>query len=254
MTDLIVSFLFPFPLCVFAFALSVPLLVSARRRKLGVILASSATFVLVVCGTSLVPTLMMSRLESAYPALLEGPDFAARTAGVHHVVILGGTMVNNPRLPISSRPNPTPLVRAVEAVRVHRLLPGSRIVTSGHGGGSVSEAEIMAQLLVAVGVRAEDIDIDAQSSSTSDEATAIQRRLGSARFVLVTSAAHMPRAMGLFARAGLQPIAAPTDHFVKRPLRFGLSAFLPRLAHFQLFEGALYEYLAQVKDRARGRM
>lgn len=253
MTDLIILLLFPFPLCTIAFVVAVVLL-PTRRRKLGVVIAMLATVVLLVCGTSPVPTWLMTRLEQTYPGLLEGPDFAARTAGVQYVVILGGTSVANQQLPITSRLSPSPLGRAVEGARIHRLLPGSRIVTSGGGAGPTSERQMIADLLMSIGVEKGDILTDQSASNTYEEALAVQRIAGNAKIVLVTSASHMPRAVALFRHVGLQPVPAPTDHFVKQPLRWELAALMPRVGYFQLFEAALYEYLAQVKDRARGRM
>ena len=224
MTDVILNLLFPFPICVFALTIAMILFSISRCRKLAVILTVVTTLVVVVCGTSPLPTLLVTRLEQQYPAvpaLLDSADadVEASIAGAQYVVVLGGSVTDNPRLPITSRLNPTPLVRAVEAARVHRLLPGSRIITSGRGGGTTSEAEMMSQLLVSLGVKGSDIVIDDRSSSTEEQALATRHLVGGAKFVLVTSAIHMPRAMFLFTREGMQPIAAPTDHLVKGPLR-----------------------------------
>ena len=254
MTDVILNLLFPFPLCVFALAVATILLALPRRRRQGTVLVAITTLVVLTCGTSPLPTFLVTRLEQAYPALLDGADFAAKTAGARYVVVLGGSGTENARLPVTSRLNRTPLVRAIEAARIHRLLPGSRIVTSGRGGEATSEAEMMSQLLVSIGVRRGDIVTEDHSSNTYEQAVAIRRLVGGATFVLVTSAVHMPRAFALFTRLGMQPIAAPTDHLVKHPLRWELAAVVPKLAYFQLFEFALYEHLAQIKDRAWGRI
>lgn len=249
MTDVILNLFFPFPLCVFALTIATILFSMQRRRTLAVVLTVSATLILLICGTAPLPTLLVNQLEQRHSPLWDSVDSEALAAGVRYVAVLGGSVIDNSRLPVTSRLNHTPLVRVIEAARVHRLLPGSKIITSGRGSEPTSEAETMAQLLVSIGVKRHDILTEDRSSNTHAQALEIRRIVGEARFVLVTSAIHMPRAILLFNRQGLQPIAAPTDHLVKRPLKWTLGTVVPKLGYLQLFEYALYEYLALVKAR-----
>ena len=48
-----------------------------------------------------------------------------------------------------------------------------------------------------------------------EEAEIIAANFSEASLVLVTTAVHMPRALNLFHRVGLDPIPAPTEHLSK---------------------------------------
>ena len=83
---------------------------------------------------------------------------------------------------------------------------------------------------------------------TAQEARAVRAALvgtGAARprLVLVTSAAHMPRAMRHFQAVGLDPLSAPTQHLAGRASGRRLSDWLPSATNLRKTESALHEYL-----------
>lgn len=61
--------------------------------------------------------------------------------------------------------------------------------------------------------------------------------------VLVTSAAHMPRAIRNFQAVGLNPIPAPTQYLTGRGSRSSLLSWLPSSSALEKSELALHEYL-----------
>mgnify|MGYP005654535111 CR=1 FL=1 len=64
------------------------------------------------------------------------------------------------------------------------------------------------------GVDRENIIIEKKARDTKDHPIYVKEIVGKDKFVLVRSASHMPRAMGLFKKHGMEPIPAPTDYMV----------------------------------------
>ena len=98
-----------------------------------------------------------------------------------------------------------------------RLHPGVPILISGGQvftrAGMRSEAEAMADMLVEFGVARDRIKLEAGSRTTAENA-ALAKSIAAGTtgpWLLVTSAFHMPRSMGVFRRAGMSVVAAPTD-------------------------------------------
>ena len=82
---------------------------------------------------------------------------------------------------------------------------------------SQSPAKDMESLLILLGVPSESIWLEAQSRNTYENAlftTKMLREKGVNRIILVTSAMHMPRAVGLYRHQGIEVIPAPTDFTV----------------------------------------
>ncbi len=80
----------------------------------------------------------------------------------------------------------------------------------------------------------------------------MRRMLGDVPCYLVTSAGHMPRSMAAFARAGMQPLPAPTDHQLPKNVaqaKWGLSVF-----HLECSDLAVHEHLGLWWYRLRGRV
>ena len=81
----------------------------------------------------------------------------------------------------------------------------------------VSHSEDMAELLVMLGVPETAIWQEAESRNTYENAVysrALLEERGINRIILVTSALHMPRAVGLFEYQGFDVVPAPTDYSV----------------------------------------
>ena len=100
------------------------------------------------------------------------------------------------------------LARAHPGVPV--LISGGQVFTRP---GMRSEAESMADLLVELGVTRDRIRLEAGSRTTAENAALARTIAAGSRgpWLLVTSAFHMPRSIGVFRRAGMAVIAAPTD-------------------------------------------
>ena len=109
--------------------------------------------------------------------------------------------------------------RLTEGVRLARRFPRARIVYSGGVGlifqeGMGVEAPI-GDYLVSFGIDKSRIATEGKSRNTRENGLysreLLQPRAGE-RWVLVTSAAHMPRAMGVFRSLGFEVLAYPVDY------------------------------------------
>ncbi len=140
------------------------------------------------------------------------------------------------------------MVRLIEGVRIHRQIPGSKLILSG---GHLSSGG-MAEIAEALGVSDKDILQLGEPLDTEEESHQVAPIVGAHPFILVTSASHMSRAMALFQAMKLQPIAAPTDFLAPRR-RLEFDDFVPDA--FKLFKSqiALYEYLGLTWERLRVR-
>jgi uncharacterized SAM-binding protein YcdF (DUF218 family) len=128
------------------------------------------------------------------------------------------------------------------------------VVTGGraewYGEGGNPESEDMAALAEAMGVPPSAIIQESQSFNTRDNAVNTQQILlkrGVNKILLVTSALHMPRAMEIFRKVGVESIAAPTDFLsVQNENSKGLAAvldLLPTVEALKNTTNAIKEYI-----------
>ncbi len=95
-----------------------------------------------------------------------------------------------------------------------------------------------------MGVPAELILVLDGPLDTAQEARAVRETLGGGSpLILVTSAAHMPRAMRHFQAVGLDPIPAPTQYLTGRGRPTSLLGWLPSSQSLRKSETAWHEYL-----------
>lgn len=145
------------------------------------------------------------------------------------------------------------LVRLVEGIRLQKVLPGSKLILSGGSPfDPVPNAKVMADVALALGVKEEDIILESLSRDTKDEAQGVLNVVGGDRFVLVTSASHMPRSVALFEHLGMRPIPAPVGHHVKARLGMSPAMFFPKAGGLLKAQMAVHEYLGLVWARMRG--
>jgi uncharacterized SAM-binding protein YcdF (DUF218 family) len=152
------------------------------------------------------------------------------------------------------------LNEAVDRVRyaasLARQNPDAPVLISGGQTfpreGARSEAEAMAQLLHELGVPRERLQLETASRTTSENARELSGddALSQRRWALVTSAFHMPRAVGVFRREGIDVVAAPTDWRVDLGAPLMTWSVSGRLTNLDL---AAKEYVGLIAYRIAGR-
>ncbi len=118
--------------------------------------------------------------------------------------------------------------------------------------GEPSEAERLAGALRAWGIAPERIVIEGASRNTRENAVESARVVaarGWKRLLLVTSAAHLPRALGCFRAVGLAPDALPVD---RRAGDGRGESWLPRASALSQSTEALHELAGRAAYRIAG--
>ena len=132
----------------------------------------------------------------------------------HIVVLAGGYVPNHSIHPLTSALTKHTLARVIEGIKIHKEIPGSILVFTGKGWAEQTEASAMRELALKLGVNSDQVILEEESCNTFEHTIHLKKLLSDQSFVLVTSAMHMPRAMGLFLKAGYKPIPAPTSHIL----------------------------------------
>jgi uncharacterized SAM-binding protein YcdF (DUF218 family) len=108
--------------------------------------------------------------------------------------------------------------RMIEAAFLAKRYPQARVVFTGGSGsliGESKEAPAARELLIKLGVDPARIIVEDKSRNTEENAqftAAIVRPEPKQRWLLVTSAFHMPRAIGVFEKAGFDVVADPVAY------------------------------------------
>jgi uncharacterized SAM-binding protein YcdF (DUF218 family) len=217
-------------------------------------LSAAALALLLLTGLKTLPDALLSPLENQYPELPAETDLRAYTG----VVVLGGALEpgrlsqhhNQPLLNSSAE-------RMTAAVALWHRQPQLRLVfTGGEGdlfGSGPSEAERALQFFDSMGVSRKAVTLEARSQNTYENAVFTAQLPGldrQQRWLLLTSAWHMPRALATFQKAGWNVTPYPVD--------FRTGGLTP-LSTYNLGEGAqrwellLHEWLGIVAYRLSGR-
>jgi uncharacterized SAM-binding protein YcdF (DUF218 family) len=152
-------------------------------------------------------------LEARYAPLL---DPAAAEPYDAIVVLMAGTIPAGGLVPFSTVSGPL-FHRLDEAWRLYRIRPKPIVVSGGHVDPltrSHNENQIACDYLILWGVPKEQIISESRSRDTFENAIEvgnIVRQKGWKRYLLVTSAVHMPRSMLVFSSIAPEPIPAPGD-------------------------------------------
>lgn len=182
------------------------LLTLSRRPRLGKSLAWGGALISLLLATPFTVGLLLQPLESTPPLNLE----AARSARAI-VILAGGQRRHAPEFG-GATVNRLSLERVRYGARLARRTGLPILVTGGAPTGEIPEALLMKDALE------RDFGLkvawtESASRDTRDNAhhsAAILKDAGISRIVLVTHAAHMPRAVAEFRAAGLEVIPAPT--------------------------------------------
>jgi uncharacterized SAM-binding protein YcdF (DUF218 family) len=226
-----------------------------RHYRFGRGLALVAILILLAAATLPLRAVLLAPLENRFPqppADMEPP---------YGIIVLGGAISD----PVSAARGQTVFdeggERITEAVILARRFPDARIVyTSGTNsvlGGTSSEALRARDLMAQLGVAPDRVTIEDRARNTDENArftAAIVHPEPWQRWVVVTSAFHMPRAMGVFEKAGFHPIAYPVSFYTagRGYDDFGLALDPER--NLRAFQLALHEWIGLAAYYATGRI
>ena len=193
-------------------------------------------------STPWVPNAVLNSLEDRYsPLFIE--DFEDRDLEFH-IIVLGGGHGFDDRLPPNSLLSTNALMRLNEGIRLHRQLPNSKLVLSGSTStpGRTTQAEMLQNTAILLGVNEANTLIQMEPANTHQEAQVYASNYGNSHpVILVTSAAHMPRAMFLFDKFGIEATPSPANFRLKgswKRKRMGL----PSMNNINNLNAALSEY------------
>lgn len=189
------------------------LLMATRFPRAGRRLAVTALILIAIAGLSPFGNALILPLEQRFP-----PWNAARGAPIG-IISLGGALDTV----VSTARGEVALNEAAERITIMaelaRRFPDARIVFTGGSGRLVydgaTEAELAARLFASFGIAKERTVLEDRSRDTDENARFTKELLAphsSERWLLVTSAHHMPRAIGAFRAAGFPVEAYPVDY------------------------------------------
>ncbi len=185
-----------------------------RYASAGKRLMATGIFALLIAGFSPLGNVLIWPLEERFqrPVLAE-------LGQIDGIIILGGfeePRITEARQTLSLNEAAD---RLTEAVTLARRFPAAKVIFTGGAADLLGRVEPAAEkvraFLIDGGVMADRIVLEDASRNTRENATMTRdlvKPQPNTRWVLVTSAFHMPRSVAVFRNAGFDVIAWPTDY------------------------------------------
>jgi uncharacterized SAM-binding protein YcdF (DUF218 family) len=189
------------------------LLLMTRWAKFGRRLLVASVLLLALCGFTPLGSLLMYPLESRFP-----PWDASRGAP-DGIVVLGGGIDPDPTAAHGEAAFSSSAGRVISAAQLAHRFPNARILYSGGSANflndsSAREADYAVKVFEGLGIPKERLIIERESRNTFENAE-FSKKLADPkpgeRWLLLTSAFHMPRSIGIFRKVGFAVEACPVD-------------------------------------------
>lgn len=209
----------PSTLIVLAIAIGIWRMRRAPANPRGFRLALAGLTALVIAGLSPLANALILPLEQRFPKAQ-----SAQGQPIAGIILLGGfedgwVSAGRGGLGLNESAD-----RLTEGLRLARTHPEARVVFTGGAGGfltkQVEAGGPVAEFLKDAGIAPERLVLEGRSRTTYENALYTRDLVApkpGERWLLVTSAYHMPRAMGLFRKAGFAVEAYPVDYRTAGP-------------------------------------
>ena len=191
-------------------------------------------------------------LEWQYSSLKERPP------ETRAIIVLGGGIISPRRAGDPTRLAEGSLLRCHRAAELYHAGAPCRVFVIGGNPDDVAGDDVsavMTRILEQLGVAARDLTVETASRNTEENAYAVANLLAGeivTRPLLVTTAMHLPRAVRLFRRHGIDVVPAGcqyrTDEF-----EFGVFSFLPSARTAAYNNEAAHELLGTLWLFLRGK-
>jgi uncharacterized SAM-binding protein YcdF (DUF218 family) len=234
-------------------ALAGLILSATRFARLGRRVTAASVLTLSMVAFAPVGSWLLVPLEERFPPW---PAYGPAPDGI---VVLGGPFDSSISFARGRPAINDAAERLTEAAELARRFPGARVVFTGGLGtlftADTNESDDAARVFAAMGLAPERLTFERESRNTHENAVFTRRLVApkpGERWLLVTSAWHMPRSIGTFRAAGFAVEAYPVDYRARGP------ADLWRLQGLgteglRRFETATREWIGLVAYRITGR-
>lgn len=189
------------------------LLAWTRYARSAYVLMTSGAILLVLLAFSPLQALMVLPLENRFP---EAPSDLPAPTGI---IVLGGSTDGDIEAARGQVALNGAAARLTTGAALARKYPNARLVFTGGSaaltGQAPSEASSVRRLWIELGVPQDNVAYEDKSRNTWENALYTRdlvKPTPDEKWLLVTSAMHMPRSMGLFRHVGFSVIAYPTDY------------------------------------------
>ena len=194
------------------------ILLATRFASLGRKLMVASVVLLAICGFSPLGNWVLYPLESRFP-----PWDAAHGAPAG-IIVLGGSIEADLSAAHGVAVTSGGADRVIAAAALANRYPNARIIYSGGSSKLIHddarEADYATALFESLGVSRERLTMERRSRNTQENADfskALAAPKSGERWLLVTSAYHMPRSVGVFRKAGFAVEPYPVDWRVGGP-------------------------------------
>lgn len=227
--------------------------------RTGRVIAAAGVIAALALSTAGIGRIIIGPLEQAAGQPLDEAALRAlmaRSDAPRAIVILGGGFrADLDERPERFRPHPRTTERLVYGAWAARIT-GLPVLVSGGAppGVDVSEASLMKRMLeTQLGTRVRwSEDKSRDTAGNARESAALLMGDKRRRILLVTHAAHMPRARAAFERAGFDPVPAPHGYY-GRPVGTGWHDWLPSAYGVSVNWLAAHEIVGGLWYRLRSR-
>jgi uncharacterized SAM-binding protein YcdF (DUF218 family) len=233
-------------------ALAGVVVLATRWKRAGLRMVIGAVVVLAMAGLLPIGTFLIHGLESRFP------KWDASSGAPNGIIVLRNAI--SPKL---SSAFGEPVFggsgsRMLAMAKLARAYPNARIVYSGGDaslfGSGIRETDFVYPVLESLGIARERVQLETQSRNTAENAAftkLMMKPKPGERWLLVTSARHMPRAIGCFRKADFHVEAYPVGWRAAGALdsqwERGVADGLERL------DAAAYEWIGLLAYRLSGR-
>ena len=229
------------------------LMFALNKKRVAIRTLAISAILLAIFGLSPVANLMLLMLSERFPAWHDdgrAPD---------GIIVLGGAIDPERTAARGSLEVDSSADRIFAMLDLARRYPVARIVFTGGSGNliqnSVPEAPFVGRLLNDFGLANGRVVLEAQSRTTAENATmtrALVTPQPGQRWLLVTSAFHMPRSIAAFRGVGFEVEAYPVD-FRTRGWSDAVQPFDRISAGLARADVAMHEWVGLVALRLTGR-
>jgi uncharacterized SAM-binding protein YcdF (DUF218 family) len=193
------------------------LLMPTRWNRVGVGMAAASVILLGTLTFLPVGDLLARPLEDRFP------QWDAHGGAPHGIVVLGGNISSGLSRDRGEAVVASDGARIIALLKLAQAYPGARIVYSGGDanlfGTRPAEAGFVGSLLDSLGISSNRVTLELRSRNTAENADFTKELVKpdpGERWLLVTSAQHMPRAVGCFRKVGFPVEAYPVGWRVEK--------------------------------------